>query len=41
VKHERLDGYLFAQMIQAGAINLTKHVAKVDALNVFPVKSID
>lgn len=41
MRQERLDGYLFAQMIQAGAKNLAKYVAKVDALNVFPVPDGD
>ncbi len=38
---QKIDGHLFAQMVIAGAQNLTHHVKKVDALNVFPVPDGD
>lgn len=41
MKHHKVDGLLFAQMIREGAKNLTKNVKKVDALNVFPVPDGD
>lgn len=39
--HQRIDGYLFTQMMTAAAQNLKSNVAKVDALNVFPVPDGD
>jgi DAK2 domain fusion protein YloV len=41
VKHHKVDGLLFAQMIREGAKSLTKNVKRVDALNVFPVPDGD
>jgi DAK2 domain fusion protein YloV len=41
VKHQKVDGLLFAQMIREGAKSLTKNVKRVDALNVFPVPDGD
>jgi DAK2 domain fusion protein YloV len=41
VKHHKVDGLIFAQMIREGAKNLTKNVKQVDALNVFPVPDGD
>lgn len=41
MKHEKIDGYLFAQMMEAGAKQLAKQAARVDALNVFPVPDGD
>ncbi|GAA0349677.1 DAK2 domain fusion protein YloV [Bacillus horti] len=41
MKHLKVDGLLFAQMIREGAKNLTKHVKVVDSLNVFPVPDGD
>lgn len=39
--HQRIDGYLFTQMMTAAGQNLKSNVAKVDALNVFPVPDGD
>lgn len=41
MKHQTVDGLLFAQMIRAGAKNLGKNVKYVDSLNVFPVPDGD
>jgi DAK2 domain fusion protein YloV len=41
VRHQKVDGLLFAQMIREGAKSLTKNVKRVDALNVFPVPDGD
>lgn len=41
MKHQKLDGIIFAQMIREGAKRLSDHVKTVDALNVFPVPDGD
>ncbi|EIT85045.1 Dak phosphatase [Fictibacillus macauensis ZFHKF-1] len=37
----KLDGKKFAEMVEKGAANLSKHAAMIDALNVFPVPDGD
>lgn len=41
MEHLKIDGHLFARMIQEGAKNLERNVKTVDALNVFPVPDGD
>ncbi|MBF0710275.1 DAK2 domain-containing protein [Gemella sp. GL1.1] len=38
---KKIDGIIFAQMIDLGARNLTKNAEKINALNVFPVPDGD
>lgn len=41
MRHEKINGLLFAELIKQGAKQLNRHAKTVDALNVFPVPDGD
>lgn len=41
MKQNKINGHLFAKMIDQGAINLRRYVKQINALNVFPVPDGD